>query len=797
MRQIIPNTFTAKSLFLRSILPVSVSIASLSVFCPNLCAAPTVKPLALPISPFAKAPEWALGPFVRPAGVNPVISPNPYAVFDDPITKKPVRWEALHTFNPAAIVRDGKVYVLYRAEDDSGAMAIGQHISRVGMAVSDDGLRFSRLPAPVFFPAEDAQKDNEANGGCEDPRIVEGPDGTYVLTYTQWNRSRWRAGIATSKDLINWTKYGPAFAKAYNGKYANLGYKSCGIVTRQEKGRLIAAKINGKFWMYWGEDAVHLATSDDLVNWTPLEDADGKLLKLITPRQGKFDSALTEVGPPPVITDRGILLIYNGKNAGEKGDPNLGPSVYSGGQALFDINDPSKLLGRLDAPFFKPQLPFEMSGQYAGGTTFLEGMVNFKDKWFLYYGCADSLVGVTVLDRTGKIFPEVIQPVVTSVAANPWPRKHPLMPADISKADKFGAGTALQGVRRIVCLGDSITQGGDGPTGYVGMLRNYLSRVAPGQFRVINAGISGHKTTDLIERFDRDVLQNNPDLVTINIGVNDVWHGYFDGHTQGGGPRGVPLPQYRSNLGKMVKEAQAKGAVVVLVSPTGVYEDLDGSENARLETYIAAMRDVAQKNKCLFVDWRQPFETYIDLSQTTGNTEKLLTFDGVHVNDWGSRIMAATLVTALTSPAPKGVKLRKSTLLPKEIDLALHKTILVSSSESDEVGKDNVVDGVIGTRWASGRTDKEWITVDLGAPQRVDTVHLDWEVAFAKEYKIQVSDDGQNWREVANITDGRGGDATHSFRPTNARYVKVLGVKRGTQHGYSLWEINVFGPNVK
>ncbi|RYX85537.1 hypothetical protein EON83_06130 [bacterium] len=747
-----------------------------------------------PPSPFAQLPDWTLGPFVRPSGVNPVLIPNPNAVFDDPITGKPVHWEALHTFNPAAIVKDGKVYVLYRAEDDSGAMAIGQHISRVGLAVSDDGLRFSRLPAPVFFPANDDQKDNEANGGCEDPRVVEGPDGTYVLTYTQWNRNRWRAGIATSKDLIHWTKYGPAFAKAYGGKYANLGYKSCGIVTRQENGRLIAAKIKDQFLMYWGEDAVHLATSPDLINWTPVEDANGKLLTLIKPRDGMFDSVLTEVGPPPLVTDKGIVLFYNGKNGGGNGDPELGEGAYAGGQALFDINEPSKLLGRLDKPFFKPQLPFEKQGQYAAGTTFLEGLVNFKNKWFFYYGCADSLVGVAVLDRSGKTNPEIIPPTVTSVSANPWPKQHPLMPADIAADGKFGTGTVLQGVRRIVCAGDSITQGGDGPNGYVGLLRNYLSRVSPGQFRVINAGISGNKTTDLIARYDRDVLKNNPDLVTINIGVNDVWHGFFDGNTKGSGPRGVPLPLYRSNVEKMVKEAQAQGAVVVLVSPTGIYEDLNGPENAMLAAYIAAMRDIARKNNCLFVDLRQAFETYVDLFQTTGNTEKLLTFDGTHPNDWGNRVMAANILTALTSPAPKGVKLRKATGSLKEVDLALHKAVSVSSTESDAVGKEFVVDGDIGTRWASATTDNEWVTVDLGTPQRIDMVHLEWEAAFAKAYKIQLSDDGGTWRDVAHITDGHGGEIDHSFAPTTARYVRVLGEKRGTTHGYSLWGINVYAP---
>src|SRR5271168_2191837 len=135
-----------------------------------------------------QAQPWVIGPFTRPASGNPVITPNPASTFTDPILKAPVKWEALHTFNPAAIVRDGKIYVLYRAEDDSGTMQIGMHTSRLGLAVSDDGIHFSRQDAPVFYPAIDDQQEREWPGGVEDPRIVQAPDGTYVLTYTQWNR---------------------------------------------------------------------------------------------------------------------------------------------------------------------------------------------------------------------------------------------------------------------------------------------------------------------------------------------------------------------------------------------------------------------------------------------------------------------------------------------------------------------------------------------------------------------------------------------------------------------------------
>jgi predicted GH43/DUF377 family glycosyl hydrolase len=363
----------------------------------------------------AKAAQWMLGPFSRPTDAQPVITARPESVFTDAILGKPVHWEALHTFNPAAVVRDGKIYVLYRAEDDSGTMQIGMHTSRLGLAVSEDGVRFTREAAPVFYPAKDSEQAREWPGGTEDPRIVERPDGGYVLTYTQWNREMYRVGIATSNDLHTWTKHGPAFGM---GKYGGLKYKSAGIVTEcVTKGRCIAAKIGtaksgGRYWMYWGEGEIHLATSDDLVHWRPVEDAPHEPRVLMRARPRHFDSGLPEVGPPAVLTRDGIVLIYNGKNAagangknaadangktaGADRDPALGPGTYSVGQALFAADNPAKLLARTEKPFFEPKLKWEQSGQYAAGTTFAEGLVWFHDRWLLYYGCADSRVGVAM-----------------------------------------------------------------------------------------------------------------------------------------------------------------------------------------------------------------------------------------------------------------------------------------------------------------------------------------------------------------------------------------------------------------
>lgn len=345
----------------------------------------------------AQQPKWWIGPFTRPGEGNPVIAPQTESTFNDPLAGGAVHWEALNTFNPAAIVKDGKVVVLYRAEDDSGAMTIGGHTSRLGMAESEDGVHFIRRPQPVFFPAADDEKAREWPGGVEDPRLVESEDGSYVLTYTQWNRQSYAAAIATSPDLIHWTKYGPAFQGAAGGKYDQMKYKSAGIVTRLDpvKGRLVAARIDDRYWMFWGEGALHLASSDDLIHWTPLVDREGAPAEVMTARPGRFDSAFPEVGPPPVLTRYGIVVLYNGKNAPAKqGDKSLGAGAYAGGEALFDANDPVRLLARLQDPVLRPSAPYEATGQYAAGTTFTEGLVYFHKQWLLYYGCADSRVAV-------------------------------------------------------------------------------------------------------------------------------------------------------------------------------------------------------------------------------------------------------------------------------------------------------------------------------------------------------------------------------------------------------------------
>ncbi len=340
-------------------------------------------------------PDWAIGPFVRPADAQAIVSPRSDATFPDPMSRGPVAWEAADTFNPGATVYRGRVALLYRAEDRSGE-GIGSRTSRLGLAESRDGLRFTFRKAPVLFPAEDGQKDAEWTGGCEDPRVVVREDGTYEVFYTQWNRHRAQLAVATSPDLVHWTKFGSVFR---NSAFHPDFFKSAAPITAVVGGRQVLARIGGRYWMYWGEDGVRAATSDDGVDWRPVTNEDGTPKILLAPRRGRFDSLLTECGPPAVLTAKGIVLMYNGKNAsGEAGDPRYPTGAYCAGQVLFAADDPTRLLSRLDEPFFRPEAAFERSGQYVQGTVFTEGLTWFRGKWFLYYGGADSRVGVAVFD---------------------------------------------------------------------------------------------------------------------------------------------------------------------------------------------------------------------------------------------------------------------------------------------------------------------------------------------------------------------------------------------------------------
>jgi predicted GH43/DUF377 family glycosyl hydrolase len=331
-------------------------------------------------------PTWALYPFEKAHDSNPILKAGDNE-FLCPVRGSLVKWDEKDVFNPAAVVRDGKVQLLFRAED-----IIGKHAgtSRIGLATSEDGVNFKKAPEPVLYPEKDDMNVYEWEGGIEDPRIVKSESGQYILTYTAYDGSLARLCVASSDDLIHWTKHGLVL----NDKYKDTWSKSGAIVAKLEDDEVIAQKINGTYIMYWGDTDLFMATSDDLIHWQPLEE-NGTLVSVLKPRPGFFDSRLVESGPYALLRKEGILLIYNGMNLETGGDPTLPAGAYCAGQALFDKSNPSHLIDRLDTNFLRPDQPYETSGQ-VNQVCFVEGMVHFKNKWFLYYGTADSKIAVAV-----------------------------------------------------------------------------------------------------------------------------------------------------------------------------------------------------------------------------------------------------------------------------------------------------------------------------------------------------------------------------------------------------------------
>jgi predicted GH43/DUF377 family glycosyl hydrolase len=346
---------------------------------------------------------WSLRPFERLKDVNPILAPGE-ATFDCPFLGN-VKWEELGIFNPAVVVKDDQVFCVYRSAGRDGFVT---GVSRLGLAWSTDGINFQRHPEPVLYPEKGQWQTLEFGTGVQDPRIIETESGEYVLTYAMFDGTCCTMAVATSTDLFHWEKRGLTFS----GKYSDFWSKAGAIVCRQEGEKLIAARINGKYWMYWGESDIYAATSADLIHWEPVEMEVGanKRIKLenglwrddqwirgrnelkpvLAPRHGRFDSVLVEPGPAALLTDAGILLIYNGCNAD---DPDLSAGAYSVGQALFDSRDPTAVIGRTTKPFLKPELPFEIDGTIPN-VTFANGLVYFKNRWLLYYGAGDRYVGV-------------------------------------------------------------------------------------------------------------------------------------------------------------------------------------------------------------------------------------------------------------------------------------------------------------------------------------------------------------------------------------------------------------------
>ncbi|MFL6353294.1 MAG: glycoside hydrolase family 130 protein [Bryobacteraceae bacterium] len=309
---------------------------------------------------------------------GPVISADRVTIHAERLSEEPLAgpgrgWSEFGLFNPTAIQTGNTIVLLFRAQDRS-------HTSRIGYAESSDGLHFHVRPEPVLSPEANYEK----GGGLEDPRVVQ-INGTYYLTYTGYDLHAAQLCLATSTDLIHWQRKG-VIMLAYQGTWNTQWTKS---------GAIVAEKVNGKWWMYYlgtrkdpdgqSRDYMGLASSSDLLHW---RDATQK--PVLDRRPGAFDARVMEPGPPPMMTEAGILLLYNGA------DDHL---VYGPGWVVFDAHDPSRVIARADRPFMMPLLKWEKEGNVPN-VIFLEGAVpkskpesSKNIELTGYYGAADKFIG--------------------------------------------------------------------------------------------------------------------------------------------------------------------------------------------------------------------------------------------------------------------------------------------------------------------------------------------------------------------------------------------------------------------
>lgn len=203
---------------------------------------------------------------------------------------------------------------------------------------------------------------------------------------------------------------------------------------------------------------------------------------------------------------------------------------------------------------------------------------------------------------------------------------------------------AIQSSNRIIFFGDSITELGVNPNGYVALLRDTLT-VIDHSFEVIGAGISGNKISDLQHRLANDVLAKKPTIVVIYIGINDVWHYEFASR----GLTGTPAPEFEKGLKRVITTIQSIGATVILCTPSVIGEKNDGTNkyDAMLDEYSAISRSVAIQTSTPLCDLRSAFVEHLKKNNGSNSDKNILTYDGVHLNDSGNSLVAREILSVL------------------------------------------------------------------------------------------------------------------------------------------------------
>lgn len=324
--------------------------------------------------------EWGLGPFRKYEG-NPILRPEGGQ-----------EWESLTIFNPSAIATPDGVLLFYRAEGPDPQTARAR-VSVIGRALSCDGRNFAREPQPVLRPSlpEDAQ-------GCEDPRVAL-IGGRLHLTYTGYDGQVARLCLAQSDDLgRTWRKLGTAFPDAAWDEFFASNEENRRRWPAQPRGwsksgAIVPQRIDGRYWMYFGDTHIWVAHSSDLRAWQVVP------TPVLSPRQECFDAFLVEPGPVPVMLQEGIWLGYNGARHEEyRKQRSL---RYAFGQVMFALDDPARVVRRSSHPLLSVEDENERQG-YVSDVVFAQGLAQWPNpqtgshEWLLYYGMADTRLGLAI-----------------------------------------------------------------------------------------------------------------------------------------------------------------------------------------------------------------------------------------------------------------------------------------------------------------------------------------------------------------------------------------------------------------
>jgi len=196
---------------------------------------------------------------------------------------------------------------------------------------------------------------------------------------------------------------------------------------------------------------------------------------------------------------------------------------------------------------------------------------------------------------------------------------------------------------RVIFFGDSITQAGVGPKGYITMMTETLkTNNQSNQYELMGAGIGGNKIYDLYLRMDDDVLAKKPDVVFVYIGINDVWHKSSSG-------TGTDPDKYVKFYEAIIKKLKAQNIRIILCTPTVIGEKNDNSnmQDGDLNQYSKMIRDIASKNNLQLCDLRKAFQDYLVQNNPENKEKDILTTDRVHLNETGNKFLADRMMEAL------------------------------------------------------------------------------------------------------------------------------------------------------